>query len=96
MVPHPAVQLIPDTGNLPVVAGRPNTVANALVMCWPEVGEVIVRVGLVTSRKLACNIRFDTIKNCTVGPLVMMLSGRLVPPVQLVKTKPVPGVAAME
>ena len=56
----------------------------------------MLNVGLLVSTKFACNIKFDSIENVTVVPLVIRVSGRLVPPVQLVKAKPVPAVAVME
>ncbi len=71
------------------------TVKEALLTPIPAVTLVMLRVGLVMSTKLACNVKFVTITNWIVGPLVSKVSGRLVPPIQLVKAKPVPAVAVM-
>ena len=66
-----------------------------LLQRWFWAGAVMLFVGFCTSTKLACNVKLLTMINCTVLPLVNTVSGRSVPPVQLVKAKPVPGVAVM-
>ena len=71
------------------------TVKAALLTLSPAGTLVMLMVGLVKSTKLACNIKFGSITNCTVGPLVRTLNGRFIPPVQLVNTKPVPAVAVI-
>ena len=64
-------------------------------MCWPAVGAVMDRVGLVTSRKVTCKVRLEAIIN---GRLVLVV---VVPPIQLVEaiqlenTKPLAGVEVM-
>ena len=73
----------------------PFTLASALVIFWPAVGTVIVTVGLVTSTKLTCSVRFDSIMNCTAALFVFTPPNQSVEITQLVKLKPLAGVAAM-
>ena len=74
----------------------PFTVKSALLTFIPAFTLVMLNVGLVTSIKLACSIKFDSTKNRTVVLLVTTLKGKLVPPVQLANVKPLAAFAVIE
>jgi hypothetical protein len=64
-------------------------------MCWPDTGDETANVGLVTSKKFACNVKFDCIINCKFVPVTSAPPIQFVETSQFVNTKPDAGAEVM-
>jgi len=73
----------------------PTMVASAFVIFWPEVGDVMVLAGGVTSAKITRKVRLDCIINCTVLPLWAAPPCQLVDTTQLVAIRPLAAAEVM-